>query len=390
MPNYKLSLHSKLPQVGTTIFTVMSELAVKHNAVNLAQGFPDFPVSPKLIELTEKYMRKGFNQYTHMAGALPLREAIAGKTETLYGTRFSHEKEITVTAGATQALYTAITALITEGDEVIIFTPAYDSYQPAIELSGGKCIFVQLTQPDYSIDWEQVKKVLNRKTRMIVINSPHNPSGAVLSEHDLEQLQRITADSGIIILSDEVYEHMVFDGKKHLSMASNPKLAERSVIVSSFGKTYHCTGWKVGYVIAPEEITREIRKVHQYLVFSVNTPVQLALAEFMEDQTQYTGLSTFYQEKRDYFLSLLEGSSFSFIKSAGTYFQLLNYGEIAQKKDLEFAKYLVQEHKLAAIPTSVFYQKEPDLSVLRFCFAKDNETLEKAAQILKSLTPVLS
>jgi methionine aminotransferase len=385
MPNFQFPVHSKLPQFGTTIFTVMSEMATKHNAVNLSQGFPDFEVNPELIRLTEQYMRAGKNQYTHMAGYIGLREQLALKTEQLYGTAYSPENEITITAGATQAIYTAITALVSEGDEVIIFTPAYDCYQPAVELNGGKCVFVQLSLPDYKIDWEQVKKLVNRKTKLIIINSPHNPTGAILEENDLKQLKKITADSGIVILSDEVYEHMVFDGKKHLSLASDPQLSERSVIVSSFGKTFHNTGWKVGYALAPSELMKEFRKVHQYLVFSVNTPVQFALADFLNFPNYYLELSAFYEQRRNYFLSLIKDSLFKPVPCKGTYFQLLNYELVSDKKDTDFAIELIEKYKIAAIPVSVFYHKEVDAKVLRFCFAKSNETLEKAAEILNAI-----
>ena len=380
--NFPCPLPSKLPKVGTTIFTIMSKLATEHKAINLSQGFPDFNCHEDLIKLVHKFMQSGANQYAPMPGLMSLRERIAEKTEFLYNVKYNPETEITVTAGATQAIFTAITAVISEGDEVIVLEPAYDCYVPAIELSGGKSILIPLKFPEYSIDWDLVKKSISAKTRMIIINSPNNPTGSLLKEEDMQILQSITDDTNIIILSDEVYEHIVFDGLKHWSAACFPRLAERSFIVSSFGKTYHTTGWKVGYVLAPKELSAEFRKVHQYNVFSVNTPVQHAYEEFIKRKGDYLHLGNFYQEKRNYFNRMISGSRFTLAPSSGTYFQLLNYEKITDEKDTEFAIRLTKDFKLAAVPVSVFYQQPQDHKMLRFCFAKSNETLERAAEIV--------
>lgn len=381
----KVSLHSKLPKTGTSIFAKMSALATEHKAINLAQGFPDFHCDADLIKLVEKAMKNGHNQYAPLAGVPALREAIAAKTEKLYGASYDSNTEITVTAGATQAIFTAITAYIREGDEVVVFTPAYDCYEPAIELAGGKPVHIELKQPDFSIDWIEVKRLINRKTRMIILNSPHNPTGAVLSAEDIKQLEKLVGNTEIIILSDEVYEHIVFDGKKHISIAQYPKLAERSIIISSFGKTYHNTGWKMGYAVAPEAMMTEFRKVHQFNVFAVNTPIQFALAEFMKHEDKFIGLNDFYQNKRNFFTEALSGSRFTFTPAKGTYFQLLDYSAISDMKDVDFADELTIKHKLASIPISVFYSNEPNVRLLRFCFAKGEDTLKKAAEILHKL-----
>jgi methionine aminotransferase len=382
MPEFKGSLSSKLPRVGTTIFTVMSKMAAEHNAINLSQGFPDFDCPPKLIELVTKAMKAGNNQYAPMPGVLKLREMISEKTETLYGTSYNPETEITVTAGATQAIYTAIAAVIREGDEVVIFEPAYDCYAPAIEVNGGKPVYVSLKAPSYAVDWNAVKKVINHRTRMIIINTPHNPTGAMMSADDLKQLDKLTKNSDIIVLSDEVYEHITFDGSKHESVARYPDLAARSFIVSSFGKTFHTTGWKLGYCVAPKELMNEFRKVHQFLVFSCNTPMQIACAEFLKDTSHYLELGQFYQEKRDFFARHISNSRFTFTPASGTYFQLLQYNGISEEKDTDYAVRLIKEAGVASIPISVFYHKPVYDSMLRFCFAKKNETLEKAAEIL--------
>lgn len=382
---YPNTISSKLPKVGTTIFTVMSKMANDFNAINLSQGFPDFPVDPKLIELVNHFMQKGYNQYPPMAGIMPLREGIAAKTEQLYGAQYDPESEVLVTAGATQAIFTAIQALIKEEDEVIIFTPAYDCYAPAVELAGGKTIYVPLEAPDFKIDWEEVKKLVTRRTRMILMNTPHNPTGTTWKQEDLIHLERITSGNDILILSDEVYEHIVFDGEEHQSVAKYPNLAERSIIVGSFGKTFHATGWKVGYALAPKNIMAEIRKVHQYNVFTVNHPVQYALAEYLKDSSNYNEVSAMYEEKRNFFLHSISGSRFTTIPSAGTYFQLLGYDQLSDKNDIEFAEELTKEHGVASIPISVFYHNQVQNSMLRFCFAKENETLEKAAEILVKL-----
>ena len=385
MPTYPNNLASKLPKVGTTIFSVMSKLANDHGAVNLSQGFPDFEVSPKLIELTSQFMKAGHNQYAPMQGAMVLREAIAEKTERLYGTAYHPETEVTVTAGATQAIYAAITATIREEDEVILFTPSYDCYEPTVELNGGKCIYVQLKAPQYGIDWEEVKKVVNRKTRMIILNTPHNPTGALLTSDDLDELEKLTENTDILVLSDEVYEHIIFDGQRHESVARYAGLAERSFIVASFGKTFHATGWKVGYCLAPANLMAEFRKAHQFIVFTVNTPVQLALAEYLKDQDHYLSLGAFYQQKRDLFNQLVEGSKFKQIPSGGTYFQLLDYSDITDEPDTEYAVRLTKDHGIASIPVSVFYHANVDHHVLRFCFAKNDDTLKRGAEILHKL-----
>ena len=382
MPDYPNTIASKLPRVGTTIFTIMSKLANDNNAINLSQGFPDFSCSEELIELVNKHMAAGYNQYAPMPGLMSLREMIAQKTEELYSAKYNPETEITITAGATQAIYTAITATVKEGDEVIIFEPAYDCYQPAIELNGGKTIYFQLKTPNYIIDWEEVKKIINHRTRMIIINSPHNPTGSILTASDMIKLERLTKNTDIIIVSDEVYEHIIFDGFEHQSVARFPKLAERSFIISSFGKTFHATGWKMGYCIAPKNLMAEFRKVHQFLVFACNTPLQYAFADFLKNKKNYDSLGNFYQKKRDYFTKLIKGSKFSLITAFGSYFQLLKYNKITDEKDTDFAIRLTKEFGIASVPVSVFYHKAVDNKVLRFCFAKKEETLEKAAEIL--------
>ena len=379
------NLTSKLPKTGTSIFAVMTALANENKAVNLAQGFPDFACSDKLISLVDHYMKKGFNQYAPMPGVMSLREKIAIKTEELYSTKYNPETEITITPGGTHALYAAITAIVKEGDEVIVLEPCYDSYVPAIQLNGGRPVFFELKYPDYKVDWNELKKLINYKTKMIIINTPHNPSGATLNAQDMLKLQKLVQNTEIVILSDEVYEHIIFDELEHQSVARFPKLAERSIIVSSFGKTYHTTGWKMGYVLAPKNLTAEFRKVHQFMAFSTNTPIQYALSDFMDDKSAYLNLSKFYQEKRDYFRKLVKGSRFKILNCEGSYFQQLNYSKITQEKDTDFAVRLTKEFKIAAIPTSAFYHKQNDNHVLRFCFAKSNETLERAAELIHKI-----
>jgi methionine aminotransferase len=358
----------------------MSGLANETGAINLSQGFPSFEVSRELIELYHQAMMKNHNQYAPMPGLLPLREELSKKTEKVHGAYYNPESEITITAGGTQALYTAITAFINKGDEVIIFEPAYDSYKPAIELAGGVVKPYSLTPPDYRINWEEVKQMITSKTKMIMINTPHNPSGTILTAYDLEQLDAITRDTNIIVLSDEVYEHIIFDGETHQSVARFENLRNRSLIVYSFGKTFHATGWKTGYCLAPEYLMKEFRKVHQFLVFSVNTPLQVALAAYLKNEEHYLNLPSFYQAKRDYFLSLIEGCSFTFTPCKGSYFQLLDYSSFSNEKDTDLAIRLTKEFGIASIPVSVFYSSPVDTKMLRFCFAKDNETLEKAAE----------
>ena len=376
------SIISKLPHTGTSVFAVMTQMAREYNAINLSQGFPDFMISESLIRLVGKYMRKGYNQYAPMPGVMALRERISEKTLGLYGAIYDPDKEITVTAGATQALYTAITAFVRDEDEVIIFEPAYDSYAPAVKLNGGMPISFRLNPPEYAIDWDEVKRLISSRTRMIIINSPHNPTGSVLAENDLKELDKMTRDSGILILSDEVYEHIIFDGEKHESVCMHPSLRERSLVVSSFGKTFHATGWKMGYCVAPAVLMKEFRKVHQFMVFTVNTPIQHALADYINNPTNYEGLGEFYQQKRDFFLSALATSRFKHIPAAGTYFQLLDYSNISDEDEMVFAQRLVKEHKVAAVPTSSFYAKPVNNNMLRFCFAKSEQTLEEAADIL--------
>jgi len=378
-------VRSKLPHLGTTIFTVMSGLAREHGAINLSQGFPDFSIPDRLGELVTEHMRKGHNQYSPMQGLLTLREAIARKVQDLYSATYDPQDEITVTAGATQAIFTAIMALVQEGDEVLVLEPAYDSYVPAIELAGGKAIYVQMEPTGELVDWERVKRLINQRTRMIIINTPNNPTGRILTAQDMGRLQKLTERTDIVILSDEVYEHILFDGYEHQSVARYPKLAERSVVVSSFGKTYHCTGWKVGHVLAPKELMREFRKTHQFNVFSVNTPVQHALAEFLDERGHYLELGAFYQTKRDLFVTLIKGSRFKVRPSEGTYFQLLDYSVITDEKDTDYAIRLTKEVGVASIPLSVFYHRPTPVQQLRFCFAKEDETLERAAEILNRL-----
>lgn len=382
MPTFNGNIRSKLPKAGTTIFTIMSGLATETGAINLSQGFPGFPVSEELISLYHAAMRAGHNQYAPMPGLLVLRERIAEKMQHAYSTVYNPDSEVTITAGGTQALYTAINAFVNEGDEVIVLEPAYDSYVPAIEVSGGKPIHVHLKPPSYKIPWDEIRKLVNQRTRMILINTPQNPTGTILTAADMLQLEKITQHTDIIILSDEVYEHIIFDGYEHQSIARYPKLAERSLIVYSFGKTFHATGWKTGYVVGPANLMKEFRKVHQFTVFSVNTPLQYALAEYLKQPSNYTGLPAFYQRKRDYFQQLIRGSKFKILPCHGSYFQLLDYSDIVREKDTDYAIRLTREMGVASIPVSVFYNVPQDFHLLRFCFAKEDEMLERAAERL--------
>lgn len=382
MDNYTGTIVSKLPFTGTSIFAVMSALAKEHHALNLSQGFPDFPISEELIKLVNTQMKKGNNQYAPMPGVLPLREGIAEMFEKKYAVKYHPETEITITAGATQGLFSAIAAFIRPGDEVIVFEPAYDSYAPAITMQGGMVKYARLQAQDYSINWETFPALITGSTRMIIINSPHNPTGNVIKAEDLKKLELLLRNRDILILSDEVYEHLIFDGLAHESICKYPTLAARSLIIGSFGKTFHATGWKCGFVLAPPQLTAELRKIHQFVVFAVNTPVQLAIAEYLKNPENYLHLHSFYQEKRDKFLKLIKGSRFKAIPASGTYFQLLNYAEISKEKEMAFAERLVKEFKIASIPVSSFYHKQEDNKMLRFCFAKTDETLEKAAKIL--------
>ena len=376
---------SKLPQIGTNIFTVMGALASQHKALNLSQGFPNFKSDQYLIDLVYKAMKDGYNQYAPMAGIIELREQIAIKFDVLYQSTYHPETEITITAGATQAISCIITAFVNSQDEVIIFKPAYDCYEPFIELNGGKTRAIQLEAPLYAINWELVKQTINSRTKMIVINTPQNPSGRIFSKTDMLMLQEITKGTNILILSDEVYEHIIFDNEKHQSACLFPDLKSRSLVVASFGKTFHNTGWKTGYCCAPKELTEEFRKVHQFNVFCVNHPVQKGLGEYLKEPSHYLELSQFYQEKRDLFLSLIKPSRFKFTPSKGTYFQVLDYSEITAENDVAFAKRLVIESGIAAIPLSVFNSHNLDNKVLRFCFAKTNDTLKEAAEILNAI-----
>ena len=384
MPHFPFSIKSKLPKVGTTIFSVMSSLATQHKAINLSQGFPDFDASEELIRLVNDYMKKGMNQYAPMQGILPLRERLAEKTQDLYGITYSPDTEITITSGGTEAIYTAITAIIREGDEVIVFEPAYDCYVPAIELAGGVPVYISLKSPDFTIDWNEIKKVISHKTKMVMINTPHNPTGTVMTAGDMKALEKIVEGTEICIISDEVYEHIIFDKLRHESVLRYPVLAERSFVVLSFGKTYHTTGWKIGYCFAPANLMAEFRKIHQFVVFSANTPLQYALADFIKNKN-YFSLPDYYQEKRDYFLKLIKGSRFKFTPASGSYFQCLDYTSITNEKDTDFAIRLTKEFKIASIPISVFYHEGIDNKVLRFCFAKKNETLEMAAEKICSV-----
>ena len=384
MPHFPFSIKSKLPKVGTTIFSVMSALATKQKAINLSQGFPDFDASEELIGLVNDYMKKGMNQYAPMQGILPLRERLAEKTQDLYKISYNPDTEITITSGGTEAIYTAITAIIREGDEVIVFEPAYDCYVPAIELAGGVPVYISLKSPDFKINWNEIKKVISHNTKMIMINTPHNPTGTVMNAGDMKELEKIVAGTEICIISDEVYEHIIFDKLEHESVLRYPVLAERSFVVFSFGKTYHTTGWKIGYCFAPANLMAEFRKIHQFVVFSANTPLQYALADFIKNKN-YLTLPDYYQEKRDYFLKLIKGSRFKFTPASGSYFQCLDYTSITNEKDTDFAIRLTKEFKIASIPISVFYHEGIDNKVLRFCFAKRNETLEMAAEKICSV-----
>ena len=377
-----MTLTSKLPDVGLTIFSVMSQLAAEHRAINLSQGFPDFDVSPVLIDRVVHYMRQGCNQYAPMTGVPALREAIAAKTAALYDAVYDPESEVTVTSGATEALYAAITAVVRPGDEVIIVEPAYDAYEPAVRLNGGRAVFVPMTFPGYRLDWDRLRKAVSAHTRLLILNSPHNPTGSVLTQEDIAQLKTLVAGSDLLILSDEVYEHILFDGRRHASMAGDPELRQRSFVVSSFGKTYHATGWKIGYCLAPAAMSTELRKVHQYLTFASNTPIQMALADYLGSRADHLELSAFYQKKRDLFLSLIGPSRFRPLGCEGTYFQMVDYHAISDEPDTVFARRMTMEHGVAAIPPSVFYHQLDDHRVLRFCFAKNDATLKEAAEKL--------
>ncbi|PHS67429.1 MAG: methionine aminotransferase [Flavobacterium sp.] len=376
---------SKLPNVETSIFTVMSKMAADNKALNLSQDFPNFKSDPLLIELVYKAMKEGYNQYAPMPGDLGLREVISIKTKLLHNKVYNPATEITVTAGATQAIFTAIAAIINKGDEAIIFTPAYDCYDPSIELFGGKTIPVQLKAPLYKIDWTEVEDKISSKTKLIIINSPHNPSGTILAENDMLLLQDLVKKHDLSVISDEVYEHIIFDNQTHFSAARFSELAARSFIIASFGKTFHNTGWKMGYCLAPENLMTEFKKVHQFNVFSVNTPMQKALAAYLKTPDHYLNLPDFYQQKRDVFLELIKGSRFKIIPSKGTYFQMLDFSEISQESDIVFTERLTKVNKIAMIPTSVFNTNKEDFKQIRVCFAKTEDTLQQAALILNAI-----
>ncbi|MBI5914810.1 MAG: aminotransferase class I/II-fold pyridoxal phosphate-dependent enzyme [Bacteroidetes bacterium] len=378
-------LSSKLPGIGTSIFTVMSAMANEHGAINLSQGFPDFDCSDRLKGLVEKYMRLGYNQYAPMPGVPALRKIMAEKIKALYGLSVDPDTEITVTAGATQALFCAISTFIRPDDEVILVEPAYDCYRPAVEVNGGRPVTYEMSAPDYTIDWRLLERLITWKTRMIVVNTPHNPTGKTLKNSDWRELQHIAVNRDIIVLCDEAYEHLVFDGQRHESLLRYPKIFERGLAVFSFGKTLHTTGWKLGCIVAPPDLTKEFRKVHQFNVFAVNTPMQHAVAEFFEEPEEYLALNGFFEKKRDFLLSAMKGSRFRPIHSEGTYFQLFDYSAISDEADTEFVKRLITEHGVAAIPVSVFYSSRKNERVIRLCFAKTEETLAKAGELLKKI-----
>jgi methionine transaminase len=377
-----MKLTSKLPNITETIFTKMSVLALQHNAINLGQGFPDFNMSEELVERVHHYMSTGHNQYVHMNGLPALRQAIADKISSLYNNKVEADKEITVTPGATYAIYTALTTVLQPGDEVIVFEPAYDSYIPNIEINGGVPVLIELKYPDYKIDWNEVRSKITPKTRMIMINTPHNPTGSVLNKEDIEQLRAVVKDTDIFILSDEVYEHLIYDNKAHESILKYPDLYSRSFVTFSFGKTFHCTGWKLGYCVAPSNLMDEYRKVHQFNCFTCNTPIQFAIADIVKDKESYTSLPNFMQQKRDYFSGKMKQTRFTALPSYGSYFQLYSYKDISDENEMDFAVRLTKEYGVATIPTSAFYKKATDNKVLRFCFSKKQETLDAAVERL--------
>jgi methionine transaminase len=376
---------SRLPEVGTSIFAVMSKMAEESGAINLSQGFPDFAVSEELIALINRYMQAGFNQYAPMPGTPQLRKSIAEVVRKTYRVEVNPDSEITITAGGTEAIFSCITGLIGSGDEVIVFDPSYDCYGPAIRLNGGHPVHLNLQPPAFAIPWDQVESAITPRTRMIMINTPHNPSGSTLSEQDLKTLEGLVLKHNLLVISDEVYERIIFDGIVHQSVLKYPALAQQSIAVFSFGKTFHATGWKIGYTVAPASLTTEIRKAHQFITFSVNTPVQLAISEYLGNPDNYLNLGSFYQAKRDFFLREIKGSRFQPLPCHGSYFQLLSYAPINNKTDRGMAEWLTREFKLASIPVSVFYKDGTDNRLLRFCFAKGEETLKNAAKILQKI-----
>lgn len=379
-----MTLHSKLPHVGTTIFTVMSKLATDTGAINLSQGFPGFNCDQHLLDLVTKYMAKGFNQYAPMSGVPILKQRLAEKTKLVYGVDYHAEDEVTIVSGATEALFSAITAVVKEGDEVILLEPAYDSYAPAVILNGGIPIYIPLRLPDFSVDWEKVKSAINPKTRLIMVNTPHNPTGFVWSQEDVNMLAKLIQDTDIYVVSDEVYEHISFDGRTHISLMTHQVLKERTFVCGSFGKTFHVTGWKIGYCLAPRELTSEFRKIHQFVTFSTPTPLQYALAEYLEAPEHYLSIPDFYQEKRDLFCEGLKGTPFRFVPAQGSFFQLVSYGHLSQEPDYDLAIRLTKEIGVASIPISVFFNEKTDHKILRFCFAKENSELEQALDKLQN------
>ncbi len=380
-----MNLKSRLPEVGTSIFSVMSNMALEHQAINLSQGFPDFPVSEKLIDLIHQNMKLGHNQYAPMPGVPALRKVIADIIANTYHRLTDFDTEVTVTAGGTEAIFSTIAALIGSNDEVILFDPAYDCYDPAIRLNGGVPVHINLKPPHFAIDWQEVQDKITPNTKVIMVNTPHNPSGAVLNDSDMLALQEIAHKHNLIVLSDEVYERIIFDEIQHQSILRYPTLAKQAVAVFSFGKTFHATGWKIGYTVASEELTREIRKTHQFITFSVNTPIQFALAEYLKDPENYLNLGKFYQQKRDFFLNQIKGSSLKPLPCFGSYFQLLSYDGVSTKSEMEMAAWMTKEKGLAPIPVSAFYKDGADQKLLRFCFAKSEQTLQNAGEILRTI-----
>nr|WP_294893983.1 methionine aminotransferase [uncultured Pedobacter sp.] len=380
-----INFSSKLPFTQNSIFSKMTALANENQAVNLSQGFPDYDIDPALIKLVNQEMKKGNNQYAPMQGVLGLRESISKKTEALHHSYYSPETEITITAGGTQAIYTAIATIIKPNDEAIIFEPAYDCYAPTVKAFGGLVKSYEMAPPFYDIDWDMVKRLITANTRLIIFNSPQNPCGRILKEEDIKQLKIITQNTDILIISDEVYEHIIFDGQQHLSLCSYPELKERTFITASFGKLFHCTGWKVGYCLAPEMLMKEFRKIHQFLVFSVNTPIQYAFDSYLNTNQSYLELANFFQKKRDLFRAMLRPSKFTLLRCEGSYFQNVSYENISDEKDVDIAVRITKDFKVACIPNSSFYAKNTDFKTLRFCFAKKDETLEKAAEFLNKI-----
>ncbi len=381
----RIPLRSKLPNTGVTIFTTMSRLALEHGAINLSQGFPDFDCAPELVEAVARYMREGNNQYAPMPGVIALREALARKIERLYGRRYDPATEITITSGATEAIFDTLTALVHPGDEVLLFQPAYDSYVPAIQLSGGTPVFITLRPPDYGIDWDAARRALTPRTRAIVLNSPHNPTGMILTSDDMRELSHLLDQTDAIVVSDEAYEHIIFDGARHESMSRYPAIAERAVVIGSFAKTFHTTGWKIGWAAAPKALSAEVQSIHQWVTFAVNGAIQLAYAEFLAGDPECRGVSTFYQRKRDLFLSLIKESRFRPLPCRGTFFQMVDYSAISSDPDTEVAMWLLKEHGVASIPPSSFLYGVDSGPILRLCFAKRDETLERAAERLRKV-----